>query len=253
MVWRTRGNAHRMIEREAAPGIHRIENNHTNFYVVEADGRYTVVDAGLPTSWSSLERTVGSLDRVDALILTHAHFDHIGIAERLRKTLGIPVYVHENDVPLTMHPRLYSRERSPLWYVATQPQAFPIVAGFLGTRSFWPRRIGEVQRFTDGTLEVPGSPRVVPTPGHTLGHVAFHFPDRDAVIAGDAVVTLDPYTAAKGPRLVARGATADVERARGSLAALAETGAGTVLTGHGPVWRDGAAAIAEQAAATGAR
>jgi glyoxylase-like metal-dependent hydrolase (beta-lactamase superfamily II) len=240
-----------MIEREAAPGIHRIENNHTNFYVVEDGDRVTVVDAGLPTSWPSLERAVGSLDRIVALILTHAHFDHIGIAERLRKTLGIPVYVHENDVPLTMHPRLYSRERSPLWYVATQPQALPIVAGFLGTRSFWPRRVAEVHRFTDGTLDVPGSPRVVATPGHTLGHVAFHFPDRDAVIAGDSVVTFDPYTASKGPRLVARAATADVDRATGSLDALAATGAATVMTGHGPVWRDGAEAIAARARENG--
>jgi glyoxylase-like metal-dependent hydrolase (beta-lactamase superfamily II) len=241
-----------MIEREAAPGIHRIENNHTNFYVVEAGGAYTVVDAGLPISWQSLEKAV-PVDRIEALILTHAHFDHIGIAERMRKTLGIPVYVHENDVPLTMHPRLYSRERSPLWYVATQPQAFPIVAGFLATRSFWPRRVAEVRRFTDGTLDVPGSPRIVPTPGHTLGHVSFHFPDRDAVIAGDAVVLLDPYTAATGPRLVARGATADVARAARSLDALAATGAQTVLTGHGPVWRDGAERIVEQARASGAR
>ena len=251
MVWRTTGSDRGMIEREAAPGIHRIENNHTNFFVVEEDGRYTVVDAGLPTSWSSLERAVRSLDKVEALILTHAHFDHIGIAERLRTTLGIPVWVHENDVPLTMHPRLYGRERTPLWYVATQPKAFPIVAGFLATGSFWPHSIGAVRRFVDGTLDVPGSPRVVPTPGHTLGHVAFHFPDRDAVIAGDALVLLDPYTAKQGPRLVARGATADVDRAMRSLDALAETGAATVLTGHGPAWRDGADAATERARAAG--
>jgi glyoxylase-like metal-dependent hydrolase (beta-lactamase superfamily II) len=240
-----------MIERDAAPGIHRIENNHTNFYVVEDGDRVTVVDAGIPVSWSSLERAVGDLGRIEALILTHAHFDHIGIAERLRTTLGIPVYVHENDAPLAMHPRLYSRERTPLWYVATQPRAFPIVAGFLATRSFWPRRITEFRRFTDGTLDVPGSPRIVPTPGHTLGHVAFHFPDRDAVVAGDAVVMLDPYTAKPGPRLVARGATADVERATRSLDALAETGAATLLTGHGPVWRDGAEAACARAREAG--
>jgi glyoxylase-like metal-dependent hydrolase (beta-lactamase superfamily II) len=236
-----------MIEREAAPGIHRIENNRTNFYVVEQDGRYTLVDAGLPTSWSSLQRAVDSLDRIDALILTHAHFDHIGIAERLRSEHGVPVYVHENDVLLTTHPRQYGRERSPAWYVATQPQALPVVAGFLATRAFWPRRIKEVQRFTDGTLDVPGSPRIVFTPGHTLGHVAFHFPDRDAVIAGDSVVTFNPYIASSGPQIVARAATADSERALRSLDALAETGAKNVLTGHGPVWRDGAESIAARA------
>ena len=141
----------------------------------------------------------------------------------------------------------YGRERSPLWYVATQPQALPVVAGFAATGSFFPRRIKEVRRFSDGTLDVPGSPRVVFTPGHTLGHVAFHFPDRDAVIAGDAVVTFNPYRAAHGPQIVAQAATADSARALGSLDALAETGATTVLTGHGPVWRGGAEAIAAQA------
>ena len=74
-----------MIEREAAPGIHRVECNHTSFCVVEDGDRCTVVDAGLTTSWPDLERAVGSLDR-------------IGPAERLRTTLGIPVWVHENDV-----------------------------------------------------------------------------------------------------------------------------------------------------------
>ena len=69
--------------------------------------RYTVVDVGLTTGWPELERAVGSFDAVEALILTHAHFDHIGIAERM----GIPVHVHENDVPLTRRPRLYLHER----------------------------------------------------------------------------------------------------------------------------------------------
>jgi hypothetical protein len=64
-------------------------------------------------------------------------------------------------------------------------------------------------------------------------------------------VTLDPYTASKGPRIVARSATADTERAMGSLDAIAETGATTVLTGHGPVWREGAAEAARRARAAG--
>jgi glyoxylase-like metal-dependent hydrolase (beta-lactamase superfamily II) len=75
-----------------------------------------------------------------------------------------------------------------------------MVAEFVRRRAWWPAPVGEVHRYTDGTLPVPGSPRVVFTPGHTLGHCALHFPERDAVIAGDAVVTLDPYTARRaGP------------------------------------------------------
>ena len=90
------------------------------------------------------------------------------------------------------------------------------------------------------------------TPGHTLGHCALHFPDRDAVIAGDAFVTLDPYTAAPGPKLVARAATADTERNLATLDAIAETGASTVLTGHGAPWTGGAAEGVRRAREAGA-
>jgi glyoxylase-like metal-dependent hydrolase (beta-lactamase superfamily II) len=89
------------------------------------------------------------------------------------------------------------------------------------------------------------------TPGHTLGHCALHYPDRDALIAGDAIVMLDPYTARRGPRLVARAATADVERNMRSLDALVETGARIVLTGHGEPWTGGIEGAAAQARANG--
>jgi glyoxylase-like metal-dependent hydrolase (beta-lactamase superfamily II) len=101
-------------------------------------------------------------------------------------------------------------------------------------------------------LPVPGSPHVVPTPGHTLGHCAFHFPDRDCVIVGDAVVTLDPYTALVGPRLVARAATADSDRNLRTLDGIAATGARTVLVGHGDPWTGGAEALVREARVAGA-
>jgi glyoxylase-like metal-dependent hydrolase (beta-lactamase superfamily II) len=50
---------------------------------------------------NGLGRTRGD---TEALVLTHAHFDHIGFAERARVELSIPVWVHENDVPLTKRP-----------------------------------------------------------------------------------------------------------------------------------------------------
>jgi glyoxylase-like metal-dependent hydrolase (beta-lactamase superfamily II) len=243
------------LERDAAPGIHRIEDDYTNWFLVEDGEELTIVDAGVPRSWDSLHEALGQLGRsaaaIKALVLTHAHFDHIGFAERLRRELGVPVLVHENDVPLTRHPRQYARERSPLRYVATQPRALPIVASFLRDRAFWPRAISEVTRFTTGTLDVPGRPEIVPTPGHTLGHVSLSFPERDAVIAGDAVVMLNPYTGGPGPRIVAGAATADSRRALESLDALEALEAQTVLTGHGPVWRDGTAAMVRAAREAG--
>src|SRR3954447_3573495 len=135
------------IERGAAPDIHRIEDASVNWYLVEADSGLTIVDAGVPRSWDSLQRVLETIGRdaseIRALVLTHAHFDHIGMAERVRTELGVPVYVHENDVPLTKQPRLYSHERRRVPYFATQVQALPVVASMLRSRAFWPSPIAE--------------------------------------------------------------------------------------------------------------
>jgi glyoxylase-like metal-dependent hydrolase (beta-lactamase superfamily II) len=246
-----------VLDTGVAEGVHRIEDAYTNWYLVEGDDGLTIVDAGVPSSWASLQDALRQIGRtpadIRALVLTHAHFDHVGFAERARTELGIPVYVHEDDATLTRHPWRYDHERLRAFYLATQVQAMPVVATFLRHRAFWPRPLKAVQRYgDDGELPVPGRPRVIHTPGHTIGHCGLHLADRDVVIAGDAIVTFDPYTARRGPRLVARAATADVERNLATLDALAATGATTVLTGHGDPWTGGVEAAVAQARANGA-
>jgi glyoxylase-like metal-dependent hydrolase (beta-lactamase superfamily II) len=232
------------LQRDVANGVHRIGENYVNWYVLEEGGRLTVVDAGLPAHWNSLLSALSALGRsrddVEAVILTHAHFDHVGFAEKARTELGVPVYVHENDAPLTKRPWMYFSERSPVPYFLRYG-TLPIFGSFLRAGALWTPPIKLVRRFGDGeTLDVPGSPRAVFTPGHTLGHVAFHLPERGAVISGDALVTFDPYTGLSGPRVVARSATADAERALDSLDILADLEASAVvLPGHGEPWKGG--------------
>jgi glyoxylase-like metal-dependent hydrolase (beta-lactamase superfamily II) len=172
---------------DEADGVHRVEDAYTNWYLVEDDGRLTVVDAGVPTSWKSFHDALARLGRtpsaVEAVVLTHGHFDHVGFAERARSQLGVPVYVHDNDVSLTKHPWRYDHERPRSLYFATQVRALPIVASLVRNRAWWPTPVNEVVRYHNGELPVPGSPHVVFTPGHTHGHCALHLPDRDTVIA----------------------------------------------------------------------
>ena len=74
-------------------------------------------------------------------------------------------------------------------------------------------KIGEVTTFVDGDLDVPGRPRVIPTPGHSPGHVAFHLPDRGVLIAGDALCTYNPLTGGRGPQILPRAFAADALQA----------------------------------------
>jgi glyoxylase-like metal-dependent hydrolase (beta-lactamase superfamily II) len=247
-----------MLQRDVAPGIHRIEDAYTNWYLVEQDGDLTVVDAGLPASWRSLQsalRAIGrAVDDIRAIVLTHGHFDHVGFAERARVELGIPVWVHERDAPLSRHPTHYEKERTPLRYAISHPPALRILGAMGLAGAPFVKGVGEVRAFAEEeVLDVPGRPRKVFTPGHTHGHVSLHFPDRDALIAGDAIVTLDPYTALRGPRIVAGAANVDSDWALASLQRLADTNARIVLTGHGEPWTAGIQAAVDIARKEGPR
>jgi glyoxylase-like metal-dependent hydrolase (beta-lactamase superfamily II) len=188
------------------------------------------------------------------VVLTHGHIDHIGIAERARKELGATVHVHPEDRPLLEHPlKIAESERSPVRYLRHGATRALFAQGLVKGAPLG-KRVQEVRTFADGeTLAgVAGSPRVVFCPGHTRGHCAFHLADRDVLFSGDAIVTRNPYTGETGPRIVSAAATYDTKLNLQSLDALAATGAGTVLTGHGDPWNDGVQKAVELARAAGA-
>jgi glyoxylase-like metal-dependent hydrolase (beta-lactamase superfamily II) len=102
--------------------------------------------------------------------------------------------------------------------------------------------------FGDGdVLDVPGRPRVVPTPGHTPGHGVFHFEQQRALFAGDAMCTLNPITGRRGPQLMPRPLNESNHLALQSLDALEPIDADVLALGHGEPWRDGVAAAVSQA------
>jgi glyoxylase-like metal-dependent hydrolase (beta-lactamase superfamily II) len=229
---------------EIAPGIRRLGSGLVNSYLLEEQGGVTIVDAGAPGYWNALPAELAAmgrtLDDVRAVVLTHAHTDHIGFAERIRKERGTRVLVHADDVPLTRAPSYPKFNGTIRPLPVLRFLAFAITHGMARIPP-----ILEVGTFADGeVLDVPGRPRVIHVPGHSEGSAALHLRDRDAIFIGDAFVTLDVMSGAKGPRL--SPFNANWVRAFESLTRLDGVDARLVLPGHGAPWPGGmAAALAE--------
>jgi glyoxylase-like metal-dependent hydrolase (beta-lactamase superfamily II) len=235
---------------QLAPGVHRLGNDLVNCYLIEDGNRMTLVDGGFPGFRSQLDEYLRSrgttVSAIDAVILTHAHSDHVGMCEGVRRDAGAPVFVHAHDAEMAHTGKAHKREGSMLpnlW----RPPAWRLLLSGARNGGAKPTKIAEVTTFTDGDLDVPGRPRVIPTPGHSPGHVAFHLPDRGVVIAGDALSTYNVLTGARGAQLMPSAFAYDNQQMLASLDALERVDAGLLLVGHGEPWTEGPAAAVARA------
>jgi glyoxylase-like metal-dependent hydrolase (beta-lactamase superfamily II) len=226
---------------EVAPGVHRLGNEMVNYYLVEADGGLTLVDAGLPGFYRQLEEFLRgrgkTVSDIDALLLTHAHSDHVGIAEKVRLA-GVPVRIHELDAEQARTAKNHPREGGMLPYFR-YAQTWRLL--LMGARSgaIKPVKIAEVSPLGEGELDVPGRPRAIHTPGHSPGHVVFHFAEAGALIAGDALCTWNPLTGRDGPQLMPGAFSFSNSQALASLGRIEGVEAGALLVGHGDPWTAG--------------
>jgi glyoxylase-like metal-dependent hydrolase (beta-lactamase superfamily II) len=237
---------------EVAPGVHRLGNEIVNYYVVEADGGLVVVDAGLPGFFDQLEEFLRARGRrvaeIDAVLLTHAHNDHIGIAEKVRLE-GVLVRIHEDDAEMARTGKPHPRERSLLPYLRNRATWRLLVTGVrLG--AIKPVKLAEVAPFGEGELDVPGRPRVIHTPGHSPGHVVFHFEAQGALLAGDALCMFNPLTGRQGPQIMPGGFSLSSPQALESLSRFEDLDA-VLLPGHGDPWTAGVGAAVARAREAG--
>ncbi|PZR66601.1 MAG: MBL fold metallo-hydrolase [Solirubrobacterales bacterium] len=140
-----------------------------NCFVVRRDGaaEAIVVDPG-----DEAERILSALrslriDTVEAVLLTHTHFDHIGAVGPVARATGAPVYC----------PRI---ERDVLAHIMD----------YVPWRGFGPFESYEADVLVDGgeTLELAGlTLDVIFTPGHSPGHVSYSINDELGLLSGDVL------------------------------------------------------------------
>lgn len=105
--------------------------------------------------------------KVKAIVITHAHIDHVAGAHKLRASTGAPVYMNHRDTDLL--------------------NALDVQAGWLGVDT--PSRTEvDVAAEEGGVLHLgPAEFHVLHTPGHTQGSLSLWIPHENKLIAGDTL------------------------------------------------------------------
>jgi hydroxyacylglutathione hydrolase len=140
-----------------------------NCFIVREKGARNalVVDPG-----DEPEKLLGAIeslgiDKLDAILITHTHFDHVGAVAPVARATGAPVYCPELETGVLAN-----------------------IMEFVPFEGFGPFESYDADHTVKGgeTLELAGlTIDVIFTPGHSPGHVTYSIPTEDAVLSGDVL------------------------------------------------------------------
>jgi hydroxyacylglutathione hydrolase len=141
----------------------------TNCYLVYGDDQSClIVDPG--DNPKKLIKRIDQLElKPEAILLTHAHFDHIGAVDSIRDKYALQVYIHEKEKDWLTDPAMNGSKHFMMQDSITARAADHLI-----------KEEGEMSigKFTFEVFE---------TPGHSPGSISVHFPKDHFVIAGDAL------------------------------------------------------------------
>ncbi|MEU8895868.1 MBL fold metallo-hydrolase [Nocardia sp. NPDC048505] len=224
---------------QVSDSVHVVAGTNVNWALVSDGSGVTVIDAGYPADTAdvleSVTRIGHQLGDIAAVLITHAHLDHIGAVPTLVERVGMPVYTGAEEVRHAK--REYLQQITPVG-----------MARQLGTRRGrgW---LGHTLRAIRGHIRMtvptataadpevlaalPGGLVALPTPGHTSGHTAYLLPSEGVLFSGDALVTGHPLVERTGPQVLPGVFNHDEALTRGTAVRLGEQPVRTLVPGHG--------------------
>ena len=145
----------------------------TNCYmVINEDSNEAVLIDATGDSNSILKMLDSEQDdskaKLDGILLTHAHFDHVDAVDKIRETFpDVTVYIGENDAPLLEDPMLN------------------LSIDFMGS----PVSVKADRTLSDGEeLELIGTRiKCIEVPGHTVGGMCYYFTELGLLFDGDTL------------------------------------------------------------------
>lgn len=133
----------------------------TNCYILTKENSCLIIDPG-----NESEKIIQYIEQLkvkpEAILLTHAHYDHIGAVDAIRDHYHLEVYIHEQERDWLSNPNLNSGQ------LTVQP----------AEHLFTEDGMQEIGSFTFQLLH---------TPGHSPGGVSFYFAEIGVVFTGDAL------------------------------------------------------------------
>jgi len=202
--------------REVAPGVWTLATEfpsegqplrYTLTYVLlDTDGGVHLIDPGVDTdlNWKHLEALLAKLGRevsdIRTVVVTHLHFDHLGLATRVRDATGAQVVLHRlEQAAINGEFGGEDPERFDRWGV---PTARRDELARVTEERFSKGRI-TADRLVEGgdVLEFPGIRlHVIWTPGHTYGSICLRHEEHKLIFTGDHVLPLlNPGLGLGGP------------------------------------------------------
>ncbi len=228
---------------EIIPGIHRVSLpipalpsgekpsgvlSAVNIYLIEGQAGWVLVDTGLDIPsfleiiGDALRRSGISFTDISKIIITHAHIDHFGLAEKLKELSGAKLYIHELETTYFSQTGFRCRE------------IMDAMTSFLQSNGYPEKEIRQIQQLPSETIPYfsPAFPdafayftgigfpdvvlqeneairvgdfnfKILWTPGHSPGHICLYERQKRIFLSGDhilpyitPVIVLNPYSRA---------------------------------------------------------